>query len=44
MKWLLLRAYAHLLLLGLCAWLVMSLLCGWFAQALALVMPHTYDL
>lgn len=39
MKWLLLRAYAHLLLLGLCAWLVMSLLCGWFAQALALVMP-----
>jgi hypothetical protein len=39
MTWLLARAYGHLLLLGLCAWGLMSLLCGWLAQALALVMP-----
>lgn len=39
MKWLLARAYGHLLLLGLCAWGLMTLLCAWLAQALAFFMP-----
>ena len=39
MKWLLARAYGHLLLLGLCAWGLMWLLCAWLAQALVFFMP-----
>lgn len=39
MMWLLARAYGHLLLLGLCAWGLMTLLCAWLAQALAFFMP-----